>query len=56
MNTLNTLRAVWDKKFSRKDFLKGYATSGIEIGTFCYLFDVFSKYRAFASRSREKLT
>lgn len=49
MNILNTLQTVWDKKLSRKDFLKGCAALGIGVGASCYLFDCFSKYKAFAS-------
>jgi len=48
MKDLNVPESIWHKKISRRDFLKKCAAIGISAGASIYLFDMFSKYKAYA--------
>ena len=46
---LDKLNAIWEKRFTRKDFLKACLKAGISAGTSLYIADVFSRYKSFAA-------
>jgi len=49
MDILGKLCGIWNKEFTRKDFLRKCAVAGICVGTSSFAFDLFSKYKAYAS-------
>lgn len=46
---LKKLETIWQKTFTRKDFLKKCLLAGVSIGASTYFFDLASKYKAFAA-------
>ncbi|MGB2599344.1 MAG: AmmeMemoRadiSam system radical SAM enzyme [Candidatus Omnitrophota bacterium] len=49
MKILEKLDNIWQKKFTRRDFLKKCLTAGLGMGASLYLFGLFSKYKAYAA-------
>ncbi len=43
------LESIWQKTFTRRDFLKKCLAAGVGIGVSSYFFDLTSKYKAFAA-------
>ena len=49
MDVIKKLDKIWHEKLTRKDFLKKCLAAGIGMGVSLYLFDMFSRYRAYAA-------
>ena len=49
MKVLERLNDIWREKLTRKDFLKRSLAAGLGMGVSLYLFDLFSRYKAFAA-------
>jgi pyruvate formate lyase activating enzyme len=49
MKILEKLDNIWQKKFTRRDFLRKCLATGLGMGASFYLFNLFSKYKAYAA-------
>ena len=49
MKSFDVLEKIWEEKITRKDFLKRCLKTGVTVGASLYLFDLMTKYEAFAS-------
>ncbi|MEA3488987.1 MAG: AmmeMemoRadiSam system radical SAM enzyme [Candidatus Omnitrophota bacterium] len=49
MKALEKLGNIWHKKLTRKDFLRKCLAAGLGIGASLYLFDIMSRYEAYAA-------
>ena len=46
---LERIAGLWDKKVTRKEFIKGCVAAGAGLGASIYLFDLMSRYKAYAA-------
>jgi len=49
MKVLEKLNAAWHRKLTRKDFLKECLAAGVGMGAALYVFDILSRYKAYAA-------
>ncbi|MFH1847017.1 MAG: AmmeMemoRadiSam system radical SAM enzyme [Candidatus Omnitrophota bacterium] len=49
LEKLKKLNDIWDKKFTRKEFIKNCAAVGLGAAVSMFLFDIFSQYKAYAA-------